>query len=191
MPRYEPDFTGVTVAVPIYPKGRYELAVESVKGSAWDKTDDKTGETTLVKRVGCRVTMVGAYDSKGKLKTAVGDMKDIAGKPVRNLDLYIHSEGAMRMAKGHMMAILGFNPRNEEHEQQFNEWIKSNGISFSFDAEPSEDGEGYGVTLGNGWETLAGKRFVALLDKEIYKPEGGEPRENQVFSQVLPSGTVS
>lgn len=188
MPRFEPDFTQVQASTPVYEKGPYELSTERISGSAWNKTDSG-GDSYQVRRVriGCKVQ--GFIDSKGKVKKDHPEHGDIEGKDVKPIDLYIHSPGAMKMAKRQMMAILGYNADEPKDEEAFNEWLKG-GVDLGFDAEPSEDGDGFDVTLGDGWETFVGKRVIAYLDKEMYqRDESAEPEEQQVIGRLSPVGS--
>lgn len=175
---WTPDFTGVHANTPIYPRGEYELEITNIRGSAYIRERD--GAT--VKVVYLRPKMVGMYDSKGKLSPNGQDGSKIEGEDVEEIRFYLHSEGAMKMTKRQMMAILGYQRKEED---KFNKWASSADLSFK--VEETEDGN-LSVTLGKGWQELVGKRVRASLDVELYEPDGREPEEQQQFASLQPVG---
>lgn len=183
MPRFEPDFAGVFASTPIWSKGDYELAIESVRGQAWDQVKDGHETGVIVKVVKLRPKIKGMYDSNGKLITEV-DGVDIADQAAEEISLWIHSKGAMAMSKRAIMAILGYD---EKEEEEFNNYLRGGNLDLSFDFEESD--EGYDVTLGSGWESLAGKLVGAHLDKQQVNIEGREPFEQQQYIRFFPAGS--
>lgn len=189
-PRFEPDFVETQVSTPVYPKGTYEVSITRVNGAAWTKENDKTGESYTVRRIRARAKMKGRYDSEGKLHDSIDDLGEIVDKDVAPVDFYIHSEGAMRVAKSNLMAVLGFNPRENEDEEAFNEWVQENEPDFGFDETPLDDGS-FEVDIGDGWKTMEGRDAILMLDVEMYKPEGADkPEKRQRIATVLPVGSV-
>jgi hypothetical protein len=188
-PVFEPDFDWgeVQATTPVYPKGDYELTIKSVRGSAWPKTDkngNPTGEITMVVRF--RPEMVGAYDSKDKLSSKGPDGKDIKGGSCEDINLWIHSDGGRKMAKGYMMAVLGYNPRDGEQEKLFNKFLKDQKADLSASVEENDDGS-LSLKIGGGWEQLfVGKNVRAHMDEEIREIEGRDPVTQQNYVRLQP-----
>lgn len=181
-PRMEADFDwgDVQASVPTYEKGDYELSIERVRGQAWYKKD-KAGNPTseIVKVIKLVPKMVGQIDSKGQI-----DPK-LAEKPVAEIQLYIHSEGARQMAKKQMMAIAGYNQDDEQDEKKFNEMLKQSGLDLKTSVEEDDEGK-LQLKIGEGYEKLLkGKHVRANMEKEMYTPPaGGEPEERQKYNRL-------
>jgi hypothetical protein len=182
MPRIEPDFDKVHAMTPVWGKGLYELVLGKPRGSAYDKSDDKTGKSTHVAFVGVRPKIVGIFDSNGVLSTDV-DGTDIEGQQVEEIRLYLHSQGAREFSKRIMMAIFGYEG-DAKGEAEYNEWVKT--LDLSFESEENEDGEGYTVTLGDGWQLLEGKHVKSMMDKGSFKDRNDEVKERQDFNSFFP-----
>lgn len=181
---FEPDFSTVHASTPIWKKGTYEITVSKVRGRAWDKTDEKTQEKTMVRGVEIRLKLVGVYDSAGKLSTSM-DGAEIAGKDVEPQTLYIHSDGAMAFSKRIMMAILGYK---KEEEEEFNEYFKTLDLKMGIE---EADGGGYDVTIGEGWQTLAGKNVIVTLSEGEREDKTTKQKlPTQEFGVWLPTGSV-
>lgn len=183
-PVMEPDFDwaeDVQAAVPIYDKGVYELSVKSVRGAAWQKTDDNGNPIpgAITRTVRVVPEMVGVQDSKGKLDTTD------KGNPVEALDLWVHTEGGRRQAKQRMMAIFGYDPYDHEVEKEFNNFLKTSKLDMSVKLEEDDEGK-FTLKLGEGWEKLVGKNFISHLEPETQEREGREPIIRQNFTRVLP-----
>lgn len=168
MPKWEPDFESVRATTRIFDRGEYELVIARVTGFAYDRDDGKHV-------VGVRLTprVVGKINSKGKLTD------DFAGEETFPIKLYLHNEGARRMTKRILMALCGFSSNEED---AFNQYYKK--ADFSIEEEETEDG--YAVIPGAGWRALEGKHVRVTLDKDLYEPDGGEPVEQQTFSNWTP-----
>lgn len=178
---WTPDFGATNAFTPIWPRGEYEVETKDVRGAAWEKTDEKSGTSILVKRIRITAKLNGVYDSEGELQDAGTDGKNVKDEDVTPFDIYLHSEGAMRMGKRIMMAILGYD---KDDEEEFNEWAASQDLSFN--AEENEDGS-YDVTLGDGWDALKGRLFIASLEPQM-DDYGGEEREVQNVRSTRPVG---
>lgn len=182
-PRVEPDFDKVHAQTPIWDKGLYELAIGKVAGRAYDK--EEKGKVTTVMYVGLRPKLVGVYDSAGKLHTDI-DGTEIADQAVEEIRLYIHSQGAREFSKRIMMAIFGYDKKEEE---QYNEFVKTLDLRFDYEEKDGEDG--YDVTLGAGWNELAGKRVKAQMKKGTFKNQRtDEFEERQDFDSFFPVGSA-
>lgn len=94
-PRYEPDFSKVTVSFELFSKGDYEFVIG--EPTSFQGENRKGGL-----KVGVRYPIVLAEDTNGHKKGAR-----------QMFTCYIHSDGAMSFSKQWLMAALGFN-RNEE-----------------------------------------------------------------------------
>lgn len=189
-PIMEPDFDwveDVQASVPIFPKGDYEVTIKGLRGSAWpkrDKAGNPTGDVTKVIRL--RPEIVGAYDSKGKLKGEL-DGKEIKGTMTGEANLWIHSKGGREQAKRIMGAIAGYNMREPAEEEKFNQFLKKSGLDLSTAVEERDEGEGLTLKLGEGWEKLlVGKNVRVHMEPETYKAEGREPVEQQNFVSFSP-----
>lgn len=173
-PIMEPDFdwSSVRASTPIYEKGEYELTIKRLRGSAWNKTDDVTGEIIGVTQV-IRLTpeMVGHFNSQGELQTEK-DGKEIAGEDCEDINLWLHSDGARKMSKRTMMAIAGYDSEDAEAETEFDEFLKNSGLDLSVKTGDNEDGTGLVLEIGDGWEELlVGKNVRAFMDVELYNDQ--------------------
>jgi hypothetical protein len=181
------DWGDVQASVPIHPKADYELTIKNVRGSAWPKKDlggNPTGD--IVKVVKLRPEVVGVYDSKGKLKSEGADGKNIAGATAEEINLWIHSDGGRRQAKKAMMSVLGYNPEDEAEEKKFNKFIKDNSLDLGHKVEENEAGDGYVMTLGEGWKMLVGKNVRAHMEPETRTVEGRDPVTSQNYVRLSP-----
>lgn len=189
MPRMEADFewTDVQASTPIYTKGVYELSIAGVRGSAWPKRDGAGNPTEdLTKVVRLRAKIVGVYDSAGKLK-GEQDGRTIKGEPTEDINLWVHSSGGRKMAKGHMMAILGYNSRDAQDETKFNDFLKESKADLSTAVAENESGDGFVMTLGDGWEQLfVGKNVKAHMEPQTREIEGRDPVVQQNFTRLVP-----
>jgi len=189
-PRMEADFDWgeVQASVPIYPKGDYELSIKSIRGSAWPKKDaggNPTGEVTKVVKI--RPTVVGVYDSKGKLKGESTEGKKIAGGAAEEINLWLNSDGGRRQSKKVIMAIFGYINDSETEEKKFNEFLKKNKLDLGHKVVENDAGDAFVVTLGEGWKTLIGKNVRAHMEPETYTPKsGGEPETQQNYVRLSP-----
>lgn len=178
---WKPDFGATNAFTKIWPRGEYEIEVRDVRGSAWEKEQDGGG-TATVKRVRVLANLNGVYDSEGELMDELEDGTKVEGEDVTPFDLYLHSEGAMRMAKRQLMAIMGFSA---DEEDEFNEWAAE--ADLGFEATELEDGS-YDVSLGDGWDELKGRIFVASLEPQTDEYQG-EEREVQNVRSTRPVGS--
>ncbi len=187
-PRMDADFDwgGVPLNAPIYPKGDYELEITGVRGAAWQKTDKHGNPMHIVEKIALICKMVGVVDSKGKLKKEQ-DGKDIAGKPVEDFNLWTHSEGGRKSAKGSMMAILGYNPRELADEEKFIQFLKDNTPDLSFESKENEAGDGYVLILGDSWEQLfVGKNVRCSMEPGVRQREGADDVPQQEMGFLSP-----
>ena len=188
-PRMDPDFDwgGVQASTPVYSKGVYQVSIDGVRGSAWPKRDSKgdpTSEVTEVIRF--RPKMMGVIGSDGKLKTE-HEGKDIAGQSVEDINLWVHTEGGLKQAKRIMMAVLGYNPEDDSEEDKFNKFLKDSGKDLTWSREEREDGEGYILTIGEGWvELFKGKAAKVHMEPQTREVEGRDPIVQQNFTRVIP-----
>jgi hypothetical protein len=181
-PRMEADFDwgDVQASVPTYDKGDYEVVIERVRGQAWYKKDEKGNPTSeIVKVIKLAPKMIGQIDSKGQIDGKLAD------KPVSDIQLYIHSEGARTMAKKQMMAITGYNQDDEQDEKKFNEMLKQSGLDLKTSVEEDEEGK-LQLKIGEGYEKLLkGKHVRVNMEPEIYKQKGSDVEETrQKFNRL-------
>lgn len=180
-PRIEPDFDKVHAQTPVWDKGLYELRVDKIRGSAYDKKDESTGKVSTVAFVGLRPKLVGIFDSNGQLATDI-DGTDIAGQAVEEIKLYVHSQGAREFSKRIMMAILGYE---KDQEAEYNDYVRT--LDLGIDLDEREDGEeGYDVKLGDGWNVLANKHVKAQMKKGSFKDRNDVQQERQDFDSFFP-----
>lgn len=189
MPTMEADFNwgDVEASTPIHPKGDYELTIVGVRGAAWPKTD-KAGNTTgvVVERISFRPRIVGVYNSEGKLKSELNG-KEIRDKGCEGIAIWLHSSGGREMGKRTMMAILGYNPQEEVEEKKFNKFLKDSGVDLGWKHEENEAGDGYVLTIGEGYEKLfVGKSVRVQMEPETRTVEGKEPRTSQNYMRISP-----
>ena len=187
MPTMEADFSwgDVQASTPIHPKGEYELTIVGARGSAWPKRD-QAGNTTgeIVKCIRLRPRVVGVYNSEGKLKSEL-DGKNIRDASCEAITLWLHSEGGRAMAKRYMMAILGYNPAEESDEKKFNKFLKDSGADLKWSHTENDAGDGYILTIGEGYEKLfVGKNVRVQMEPETRKVDGKEDRISQNFTRL-------
>ena len=155
-------------------------------GAAWEKRDKNNVPTGIVTQVvRFRPEMVGVYDSNGKLKKSL-DGKEIVGLQCEDINLWVHSDGGRKMAKGYMMSVLGFNSREQEDERKFNKFLKDQKADLTWKLEQTEEGN-YTLSLGSGWEQLfTGKNVRAHMEEEVREVEGRDPVTQQNYVRLSP-----
>ena len=186
-PIMEPDFDwgDVQASTPIYKKGEYELSITGVRGSAWYKKDKAGNPTTeITKVVKLRPRIVGVYNSEGKLSSEQ-EGKTIKDGQCEEINLWLHSEGGLKMSKKQMMSVCGYNPNDEADEKKFNEWLKSAKLNLGTKVEENESGDGLVLTIGDGWEKLlVGKNVKANMEPETREVEGRDPIVQQNYTRL-------
>jgi hypothetical protein len=180
------DWLGNTQAsTPVFSKGEYELTIKSIRGQAWPKTDDSGNATGVItQKIALKPEMVGTFDSKGKL---VGEQegKVIKGIGCEDINFWMHSDGGKKMSKRQIMAILGYNPNNEQDEADFNAFIVKSKLDFSVKPVENDDGDGYVLVLGEGWNKLVGQSVRSIMEPETRK-RGDEEVVQQNYKSLSP-----
>lgn len=187
-PRMNADFDwgAVEISTPIYAKGDYVLEVTGIRGQAWMKTDRAGNALGVVEKVAIKVQMVGVIDSKGKVSPEQ-DGKEIKGKACEDYNLWLHSPGGIKSAKKAMMAILGYNPMDDAEEKKFKKFLKDNTPDLSWESKENEAGDGYVLTLGDGWGQLfVGKNVRCGMEPGTREREGADPIEQQEMGFLSP-----
>lgn len=192
-PRMEADFDGgwegVQAAIPVHPKGEYELTIKAVRAAAWPQKNGKTGEPTgeVTQVIALRPEVVGYYDSKGKLQDVGPDGKEVKGASCEEIQGWVRSIGGRKVMKKYMMAICGYNPEDEEEEKAFNSMLKASGLDLHIRLEEKEDEEGFKLDIGEGYEKLlVGKNVRATMEPETRPVEGRDPVTQQKFNRLSP-----
>ena len=194
-PRMDADFDWgeVQAATPIHPKGDYELTIKAVRAAAWpqkDKAGNPTGEVTQV--IALRPEVVGYIDSKGKLQDKDPDGKDVKGASCEEIQMWVRTIGGRKVGKKYMMAICGYNPEDEEEEKSFNGFLKASGLDLHIRMEEKDDGEGYTLSIGEGYEKLlVGKNVRANMEPETRPVEGRDPVTQQKFVRLSPVNSTA
>jgi hypothetical protein len=131
----------------IYEKGTYEFVVGEPKAFYRDNT------------------ATGGKESFGvfyPLTIAEGEYK---GERILH-NLYLHTEATAGMNKQFIMAVLGYNPRDNAAEQSYNEEHANDDFAVNFES----------LELGQGWHQLTGNRVIFDLDITINK-QTGDPQQ--------------
>lgn len=143
MPSFNPNPSAVDAGFPIFPKDEYEMVIGDPKtfyGTAKD--------STKVDNYGVMFTLI----------IAEGPMK--GKKFIKRC--FMHTPESQGFAKQFQMAALGFNPKNQEDEQKFNEAYGNADWSFNTDTQ----------SCGEAWAEMKGKRLYASLDQGVNKVTG-------------------
>jgi len=188
---FTPDFAAVDAGFPMYDKGMYRVKITSRAPSIWEKDEEingvKTGNKTQVSRIRCKLEMIGLIgedeDGDETIFTEI-DGKDIRGKAVQAMDIYLHSQGAWSMAKQFVMGALGF-AKNEEND--FNEFFQEHKEDFVFSGDPGDSDELLESNLGAAWGWMVDRQVDVFLTKVTETYEGVD-RENQKMSAWTPVG---
>ena len=161
MPRFTPDFSTVTVATPIHPRGSYRVTIIRVNGMAYTKEDgvDVAGVRYSLK-------MVGKVLSDGTIDDA------LAGQDVAPVRLYVHSEGAMNMTKQTLMAFFGYLRKDEK---TFNKEVLGKGSDFAIE---EGEGENAAAIIGDSWKDCVGNEVNVVLDLEDYNDQEQQKHKN-------------
>lgn len=171
MPRFTPDMAAADSAVPVYPKGLYQVKIISHTPRVFLNRNDEVRAA-----VDYRLEMVGLIDAKGKVQSKDADGTNLEGRPVRRHTLWLHTEKTESMNKQFLMAAMGWNPRDAAQEKEANETFFSAHEQW-IDGEP--EGE---VTCGDVYEQPEGRLVNVYLDIELY-----EDNEQQTFSNWQPA----
>jgi hypothetical protein len=155
-PRFEPDLGAVRATTRIFDSGEYVLKI----GDAYPISYTREKDGAEIGGARYALEMVGRIQADGSLDDAH------AGESVTANRVYIHSEGALSMAKRFLMAAFGYSRNDEE---SFNEEVLSSG-DFSI------SGEGDEAELGSSWAQCSGNLVRVSLDKDTYEGE-----EQQAF----------
>ena len=128
----------------------------------------------------------GVIDSAGDLQTEQ-EGKDIAGGSVEEIPLWLRTKGGRQMAKGHMMAILGYNSNEQTSEDEYMAFLKDSGSDVTVRTEEKEAGDGYTLVIGEGWESLfVGKNVKVHMEPETRSVEGADDIIQQNFTRLVP-----
>jgi hypothetical protein len=142
--KYQRPSNKVTAGELILPKNEYLL---------------KVGAPTIFSRIreednaeiyGARYPMTVVSDGEFK------------GRSIRSLEMYAHTDGAVRMTKRFVMASLGYDPNSQSSEVEFN-------VEFpDFTVDPEEQ------TLSECFNRCAGCVVVATVDVKENARRPGE-----------------
>jgi len=175
MPVFTPDFGSVSMNMPMYEKGRYQIQV--TKRTPFHKTGKEVdGVAKVSAGVRFALEMVGQFDDAGDLQT-----DDLKGKQVSSYTVWLHSEGGWQFGKPFMAAACGYR-RNQEAEA--NEFFQEN--EWDFAGELDADAETF--ELGAGWDLPVGQLVDVNMSVERSPNPADEdnPYENQEFGGWAP-----
>jgi hypothetical protein len=181
---FTPDFAAVDAGFPMYDKGMYRVKVTGRKSTVYERESNTSPGTMEPKsRIRYTLEMFGRHNGDDVVTTDENG-KEIRGKPVQAMDVYLHSEGAWSMAKLFVMAGLGF-AKNEENE--FNEFFQANKDEFYFSGDPGDSEEELESNTGSAWGLLV-DRLVDVYLVKVEEEYQGVKRENQRMSAWQPVG---
>lgn len=153
-PRFEPDLGAVRATTRIFEPGEYVVKIGTPYPMAYTKDDG-----TEIGGARYSLEMVGRIGPDGSLDDAN------EGESVTNVRCYVHTEGALSMAKRFLMAAFGYSRNDEE---AFNEEVLGSG-------DFGVAGEGDDAELGESWAQCSGNLVRVSLDTELYE---GEEQQN-------------
>jgi len=180
---FTPDFAAVDAGFPIYDRGMYRVKITAREPAVWEKNDEH-GNVTIVSRVRYKLEMFGMLDDDGEVQTTDANGKEIIGKSVQAMDVYLHTKDAWSFAKLFLMAAFGYS-KNEENE--FNEFFQENKDEFMFSGDAGDPDETLNDNLGSAWDAPVDRMVDVFLQKTLETYQG-EERENQKMSAWQPVG---
>lgn len=180
MTLFTPDFAAVDAGFPIYEKGMYQVKITAVTPEVYAREDDQ-GNKNVKARMRFKMEMFGRRDEDDELVSTDENGKEIRGKPVQALDVYLHTEGGWSFAKSPLMAFAGY-AKDEENEADSN-LFQAGDWSFSGDPEDSE--EVLRENMGDAWSTLVDRFAEVYLRKET-EIRDGRSFDSQAMSSWAP-----
>jgi len=172
-PIFEPDFTKVDANIPTYEKGRYQIKLEKATPFVY-KGVNKQGQEE--NKVGVRYSpkMVGMFDpASGELD------KSLAGKPMSQYTVWLHSEGGWQFAKPFLMAAAGYNPREQEDEANRKFFAKN---KWYVKGDPGDTAP----EMGDGYSKILDRIVDVNLDISMTEGKEGQVYKNQEFKGWTP-----
>lgn len=147
MPGFDFNPNDVTVGFEVFDKGSYEIEVGEPRSFFAVGKDGKADN----------------YGVRYVAKIADGPKK---GRKYL-INCYMHTEESQAVSKQFLMAALGYNPRNQENEREFNEKFGNENWRYNPDDK----------SAGDMWHKATNQRLIVDLDIGVGKdgtPQAGE-----------------